>query len=199
MKKAWLLLLTLGAGPACQLFCDDSNSCGCGRPKTSSRPGYYDIEGVSLTAVSGTGGGNVVLAPGSAVSRAALRLWLAPTTRYFTALPSAPGGAGVAWACSPAPPAFVEQLDSVLVRSRYAYDAGHPAGTPLNDLLATDDYQGLALPDYLRQAAGQPEERLPLRLTAPPAAAGPQQLVVRYRLRNGEVHTAETPVFTLQP
>jgi hypothetical protein len=194
MKKLWLLLLTLGAGPACQMFCN-SSSCGCGGPP---KAGYFDIEGVSLVGISNSGSSGTVLTTGSSVPLALLRLRLAPVTRYFTGLTPQAGGAGVAWACSPVPPSFVEQLDSLTVRSRYAYDAQHPAGTPLNDVLLASDYSSLPLSTYLLQQAGTPAEQLSLRLSAPPAAAGPQQFVVRYRLRNGEVHTAETPVFELQ-
>ncbi|RTQ50646.1 hypothetical protein EJV47_08405 [Hymenobacter gummosus] len=195
MKKWWLLLLTMGVGPACQMFCN-TTSCGCGGPP---KAGFYDIEGVSLVALNGSGGSGTVLTTGNTVPLALLKLRLAPVTRYFTSRTPHPGGAGVAWACSPADPEFVEQLDSVLVRSRYAYDARHPAGTSLNDLLLAGDYSGNLLPDYLRLRAGTPDESLILRLSTAPAAAGPQQLVVRYRLRNGEVYTAETPVFNIQP
>jgi hypothetical protein len=194
MKRVLLSLLTLAAGPACQLICTDS--CSCDKP---SKPGYYDIEGVSLTAVRGPGPGpNVsVITSGISVSYALLGLRLAPDTRYFVQAKPI-GGAGLAWACSPLPPTFTEQLDSVLVRSRYAYDARHPAGAALNDLLtvAPDGQENLAT--YLQSRAGEPAAELTLRLSQPPASAGPQQLVLRYRLTNGEVYTAETPVFELQ-
>ena len=189
MKRLWLLLVALGIGPACQLACN-STSCGCGGPP---KGGYYDIEGLSLVGLDNSGSGTVLTA-GNTVPLPQLRLRLTPITRYFTRLRSHPGG--VAWACSPAPPAFVEQLDSVLVRSRYAYDAQHPAGTPLNDVLSAYEYGSLGLRDYLQRQAGQPEEAMRLRLTAPPAAAGPQQFVVRYLLTNGEVYTAEPPSST---
>lgn len=100
-----------------------------------------------------------------------------------------------AYACSPTRPAFTEQLDSVVVRSRFDYDAQHPAGTPLNDLLdATSPYSSLTkpLPAYLTEQQGRPDEQLNLRLRSGPTVAGRQQFVVRYRLRNGESYTAQS-------
>lgn len=195
VKKLGLLLLALAAGPACQMTCD-SASCGCGTP-SSAKPGYYDIEGVSLVGTRDAGSSTVVLTAGSSAPWNAVTLRLAPTTRYIAGRWSR-GGGNLAWACSPVIN-FSEKLDSVTVHSRYAYNAQHPAGAPLNDLLAADSYNNVLLGAYLRARSGEPENMLGLRLAAPPAAAGPQQFVVRYRLTNGEVYTAETPVFTLQP
>ncbi|MBC6697758.1 hypothetical protein [Hymenobacter sp. BT190] len=108
--------------------------------------------------------------------------------RHWQLLPAA-------HACPPAPaPGYLgtpQVLDSMVVRSRYAYDAQHPAGASLNDLLLETD-TGQPLPARASRSA---EPRLQLRV--PPAVAGPQQFVVRYRFADGTMYSAQTPVLQL--
>lgn len=191
MKKKLLLfaILTLVL-PACDLFCGDCCNLG--------PAGKYDITGTVLTALRTDIGRNaMVLGTNESIRSADLRLQIALNTQ-LTAFRSS-GGGSVAYACSPADPEFIEQLDSLAITSRFNFDAQHPAGTSLNDVFASFDWSE-NLNDYLRQQAGRPSGRLPLlTLRSGPAQAGPQQFRVFYRLTNGEEHTAETVPLLLQP
>ncbi|MBC6697757.1 hypothetical protein [Hymenobacter sp. BT190] len=191
MRKKLLLLgaLTLVL-PACNLLCGD---CCDLRP-----PGNYDITGTLLVALgTSTGRTATVLAANAPVRAMELRLQLGLDTRMVAAHRPV-GVSGVAYACSPLEPGFTEQLDSLAITSRFDFDALHPAGTSLNDVLTTFDWSE-SLNDYLRVQAGRPEVALPLlTLRAVPAQAGPQQFRVFYRLTNGEEYTAETLPVTIQ-
>ena len=87
-------------------------------------------------------------------------------------------------------------LDSLVVRCVYAYDATHPAGAVVNDLLT--DGNGQALPPVPAPGTRPTSHQQELRLRQAPAQAGLQQFALRYRLANGETYTARTPVFTLR-
>lgn len=191
LKKLLLLGALTLVLPACNLLCGDCCDLG--------PPGNYDITGTLLTALSTSNGGNVlVVAPNAPVRSTELRLQLSLDTRVVAAHRPV-GGSGVAYACSPRDPEFTEQLDSLVITSRFDFDAQHPAGTSLNDVLTTFDWSE-SLNDYLRERAGRPDIVLPLlKLRTVPAQAGPQQFRVFYRLTNGEEYTAEAVAVTIQP
>ena len=188
------LLLTLAG--ACKKQC--TNSC-CNETFSAS---FYDVTGMVLVALDQGRTPALVLPSGGAAAAGSLALQVRPNVRLYSwqapARPAAGGLFPAAYACLPPSPTFTEQLDSLTIRSRFDYDARHPAGTSLNDLLvATDEYRRLPLPlpDYLTQYPGQLAIQLELRLASAPAQPGRQQFVVRYRLRNGETYTALTPEF----
>lgn len=189
MKKRLLLALTVLGLPACDLI---GPKCGRG---ANVLP-YFDVEGVFLIAQEQ----GRVLTTDEPISFDALQLQLRLQQRFY----AAGGGLGftaAAYACDPAPNGYrgtSETLDSVVVTSRYDYDARHPAGKPLNDLLrfhhgysagtlAQLDVKTLDLNDWTWV------------LTQGPASASTQQFVVRYYLRGGETYAAETPRLTLRP
>lgn len=189
MKKLLLLPLLLLGLPACELLCTDC----CG-----SKPmGRYDVNGALLTATTVANGNLVVLGPDAQLKGTALELRLALQTLIVAARRT--GGGGMAYACSPADPTPIqERLDSVAITSRFDFDAQHPAGTPLNDLLEVQRfYNGqqtlVALTTYLAGQQGQPEDQLVLKFagSGSPASAR-QQFRVFYRLTNGEEYIAET-------
>ena len=101
-------------------------------------------------------------------------------------------------------------MDSVTIISRYDYDARHPAGTSLNDIVQVISTVNSAVVSpgtpvtLLSQGQGTPYSAeiwrvQGLKLTVSPAQAGPQQLRVRYHQTNGEVYEAETPLLTVLP
>jgi hypothetical protein len=91
----------------------------------------------------------------------------------------------------------MEVVDSLEVRSTNVYDAAHPAGSSLNDLLV-NQASGQVLPATPVRGAAPELNGLPLQLRQGPSQMGPQQFVLRYRLTNGETYTARTPVFELR-
>lgn len=191
MRKKLLFLgvLTLVL-PACNLLCGDCCDL--------APPGNYDITGTLLTALGTDAGRNAtVLAANASVRATDLRLHLALDTRLIASYRPV-GGNGVAYACSPQEPGFTERLDSLAVTSGFDFDAQHPAGTPLNDLLVSTSDWAETLTDYLQAQASHPSVAWPLfTLRNAPAQAGPQQFRVFCRLTNGEEYTAQTPVLQL--
>ncbi|GAB2958081.1 hypothetical protein GCM10027048_26180 [Hymenobacter coalescens] len=166
--------------PACDLLTGEK----CGRGDALP---YFDVEGTDLVATSA---GRVVGA-GESVRTADLRLLFTLQKRFYASAGLVPA----AVACSPAEPGYkgtTEALDSLTVTSRYDYDAQHPAGTPLNDLLLTSPVGGTRL-------ANLPLNDWSLQLAHGPAQPSTQHFVWRLRLRNGEVYTAESVPMHLIP
>ncbi|GAB2958074.1 hypothetical protein GCM10027048_26170 [Hymenobacter coalescens] len=196
--KISLLAALLGFTlPACELlFGDQKYYCGGGHR-------YVDVEGVELKAYrEPLGTSSMVLETGQSIEASRLLLTINLRERRYGAAPAR--GGFVAWAdCIQ--PEYTEQVDSVSIRSRYAYDARHPAGTPLNDIVQLLPHTGTGTPvTLLSQLQGTPSSPegmsgLRCKLTVPPAQAGPQQFRLRYHLTNGEVYEAETPVLAVQP
>ncbi|MCC2547951.1 hypothetical protein LJY25_15995 [Hymenobacter sp. BT175] len=197
MKKPLILLLvTLLGLPACGLF---TEKC-----VVVPAPPYYDVEGVQLLAAQHPAGqSQQPLATGQSVAGFDARLEFRVTARFYGAV-SPPGGwlAG-AYACSPSPPAgylgTTERIDSFTVVSAYAFDAAHPAGTSLNDVLV-DEASGQVLDQALvsvLQGRGYFPRELYLCLRRPPATPGNQQFTVRYHQTNGESYSARTVLFRL--
>lgn len=165
------------------------NSCG-----SEGVPAFFDVQGLGFNAIQQ---GRAVAAGESAVVTD-LQLVVQLQERYYGQQPARSGWLPAAYACSPLDAGYKgseEVLDSLVVRSAYAYDAAHPAGASLNDLLVD---QGNSLPLPPKPAPNQMPYAPVLRLRQAPSQAGLQQFVVRYRFTNGEVHTAKTPVFTLR-
>jgi len=195
MKKTLLLSLLLACAPAAALLegCIDDGDC-----QVASAPRFFDVQGVTLAPLRNAG--NRPVAAGDTVATSELRLVLQLQVRYYGSSPARAGWLPAAYACPPSPiPGYegtTEELDSVTVRTAYAYDAAHPAGALLNDLLVADNTGG-PLPVTPPRDQPRPAD-LALRLQQPPALAGPQQFVLRYRLRNGELYTSRTPVFVLR-
>jgi hypothetical protein len=190
MRRPLLSLLFLLSLPACDLL-SGTDKCG-----GDSLP-YYDVQGVRFWAMQP---GQQVQS-GSTASVATLSLRLDLDVRYYSAAP-APAGRflAAAMACDPAPPGFrgtTERIDSLVIRSRYDYDAQHPAGSSLNDILLVDNSTH-SLAHHLQGGQKEPSQQLWLRLSAAPTRSATQEFVVRYRLTNGEVYTAATPAFRIQ-
>jgi hypothetical protein len=124
-----------------------------------------------------------------------------PQARFYSFRARPSGWLPAAYACEPSQlPGYsgtTEALDSLEVRCVYAYDAAHPAGSSVNDLLVNQS-SGRVLPAVPERGTKPELNGLPLQLAQAPAQAGPQQFALRYRLTNGETYTARTPVFTLR-
>ncbi|GAB3832001.1 hypothetical protein [Hymenobacter jeollabukensis] len=160
---------------------------------------YIDVnEARVLTERHRPGTSVVVVGAGETVAATELRLQLLLLGPAYSAVSERAGGFA-AVACEPADPQYTETVDSLRVSSRYSFDATHPAGTSLNDLIQTDNGMS-SLTDLLRTP--QPVGRIRnerLRLAQAPASAGPQQFRVRVHLTNGEVYIVETPVLNVTP
>lgn len=196
-KSVSTLLLLLVLAPVGAIIvegCQEDDPC-----RVGSAPKFFDIQGLTFVAVRLAGGSAV--AANEAVAATEIRLEIQPQVAYYGRQPARRSWFPAAYACTPTPIAGYggtdEELDSLVVRAAYAYDATHPAGTSLNDLLI-NEHTGQLL--ALAPARGtQPQlYASPLRLRQAPAQPGPQQFVLRYRLTNGETYTARTPVFTLR-
>ncbi|RTQ50648.1 hypothetical protein EJV47_08415 [Hymenobacter gummosus] len=202
LKLTLLAILTGLTLPACELlFGDRKYYCGGGHR-------YVDVEGVELRAYQEpVGASSVTLAAGQRVVANQLQLHLGLQERRYGAVPAR--GGFVAWAdCIE--PEYSEQVDSVSIFSRYDYDARHPAGTPLNDIVQVLPWPSAGPPEpgtpprLLSQVLGQPGsvrgwQAQRLKLTVGPAQAGPQQFRLRYHQTNGEAYVAETPLLTVVP
>jgi hypothetical protein len=176
------LLLLL---PACESACP-------------SPPTFVDVEGINLMHYSRQTG---VLANGQVVRANDLMLRLELVERLYTASLPRRGGFA-AWAdCTPPEPTYTEQVDSLLVTSRNDYDAQHPAGTSLNDLIRITHRGGnVALQDFLTRPQGvESITKQYLTVTAPPARSANQQFQVRIHLVNGEVYKTAVSTIILQP
>ncbi|MBD2724021.1 hypothetical protein [Hymenobacter armeniacus] len=191
MKKlvGTLLVLALGPTGAALEGCADKYKC-----SVDTSLAYFDVDGLTFAVLQR----GEAVAAGQSVAAAEISLAIQLQKRYYSQRQAA-AWLPAAYACPPAPmPGYrgtTEVLDSLVVRCVYAYDAAHPAGTVVNDLLAGDDGKPLPLvpvpgtrPDYPQQ----------LRLRQAPSQAGPQQFALRYRLTNGEIYTARTPLITLR-
>jgi hypothetical protein len=194
MKKYVVLAALVAGMPACGLL---GNECGDPGPDT-----FYDVQGLEAgLAQQPAGQPRAIVAAGASVASRDLRLILQLQERYYARAP-APGLVAAAHACDPvlAPAGSrgsAERVDSLSITSRHAYDARHPAGTSLADVVEWEG--GAPWPQPSRQAPQAPFRRAELVFRVPPAAAGPQQFRVYYRQTNGEVYTAETVAFTLRP
>ncbi|SHL69149.1 hypothetical protein [Hymenobacter psychrotolerans] len=183
-----ILLVALPAGSVV-LSCTKDDECSIGDVAR-----YYTVTGLTLAANRQTTGAP----PGPNEPVPATDLLLAvqlQTTCYgFQPVPS-DGWLPAAYACPPTPaPGYMgtkQPLDSVVIRSRFAYDAGHPAGASLNDLLLDIETGQEFSPRGNQTYAPR------LRFKTSPAQAGAQQFRVRYRLGTGEVYTAESSVLQL--
>lgn len=195
MKKYLLVGALVFGLPACGLL-GIGNECG-----PVAAPTYYDVQGLSAALVRQPAAAAAeTLAPNATVARQELRLRLRLQERYYAAAP-VPGGTGAAYACPPAAPGGVlgtaERADSLSITSAHPYDAAHPAGSSLLDLLLdTADVPG-RLPSP--QQPQEPFRLVEFALRRPPAVAGPQRFRVYYRQTNGEIYTAETVTVTLLP
>lgn len=193
MKRLFLILTLLIPLPGCEDQCGDDVAK------------FFDVQGIKWQAdrVSLSGQTIGTLRSGETVDRASLQLRLAVVARYYSLQRTT---AGQAFACTPAPLGYQgtsERVDSLVVLSRYDYDAAHPAGRPLNDLLKVDELlvlQGVQVTSRsIAKADGQPVQGLLLQLTQAPTASAQQQFIVRYRQTNGELYVAETPMITIVP
>lgn len=188
-----LLLLVAPAGAVLESCTAEDGDCRINFPES-----FFDVQGLALDATRTTG---QALTAGEAVSAAEVQLAVQLQVRYYSGQSVRGGWLPAAYACPPTPiPGYMgttEVLDSLVVRSVYAYDAAHPAGTSLNDLLVSDN-TGQPLPPVPPRGTQPMLYTSSLRLRQGPSQAGPQQFVLRYRLTNGETYTARTPVLTLR-
>lgn len=189
MKKLLLIALVIVGLPAC-------DTCGPFERQ------YVDVIGLSAVALRQAAGTTAqVLTAGQASPVAELKLLLNPDTRLYSAAPARTGGFA-AVACEPADPTYTELIDSIRVTSSYDFDAQHPAGTVLNDLLRLDNSYGgaVSLSEVLRTPQSVPALlRRNLQFSQTPTSSTTQQFRVRYHQTNGEVYTAETVPVTVQP
>jgi hypothetical protein len=196
MKKALSLLLLAIAplGAALDGCTEDKDKCSSNQPDK-----FYDLQGLTLAAIRPATGQSVTA--GETVTAAEVLLEIKHQVRYHATQPVRAGWLPAAYACPPTPYAgykgTTEILDSLVVRSVFVYDASHPAGAAINDLLLEKE-TGKPLPPVPAQHTSPALYGLQLRFRQAPAQAGPQQFVVRYRLTNGETYSARTPVFTLR-
>lgn len=188
MKRIVGALLLLAIAPIGAAI-EGCNSCG-----SEGVPGFFDVQGLIFNA---TQQGRAIAA-GESAAATDIQLLVRLQTRYYGQQPARSGWLPAAYACSPLDAGYKgseEVLDSLVVRSAYVYDAAHPAGASLNDLLVD---QGNSLPLPPKPAPNQMPYAPVLRLRQAPSQVGLQQFVVRYRLTNGEIYTARTPVFTVR-
>ena len=188
MKKLVGALLLLVVAPVGAVI-EGCNSCG-----SEGVPSFFDVQGLIFNA---TQQGRIIAA-GESAAATDIQLVVRLQMRYYGQQPARSGWLPAAYACSPPDAGYKgseEVLDSLVVRSAYAYDAAHPAGASLNDLLVDQD-NSLPLPP--KPAPNQMPYAPALRLLSNPSQVGPQQFVMRYRLTNGEIYTARTPVFTVR-
>lgn len=181
--KAALLCVSLLL-PACEGACP-------------SPPTFADVVGLQVVPYDRQMG---VAGSANAVRASELRLRLELQERLYTAALPWRGGFA-AWAdCAPPVPAYTEQVDSLQVTSRDDYDAQHPAGTPLNDVMRLTSGGGTtALRDFLARPQGvELLTRQYLSVTVPPARTSTQRFRVRLRLANGEVYQAAADAVVLQ-
>jgi hypothetical protein len=168
---------------------------GCSTCGSEAVPSFFDVQGLTFDAIRQ----GQAVAAGESVVADDVQLVVQLQARYYGLQPVFSGWLPAAYACEPSRTAGYkgseEVLDSLVVRSTYAYDAAHPAGASLNDLLV-DQSNSKTLP--AKPAPNQMPYAPALRLLSKPTQAGPQQFVVRCRFTNGEVYTARTPVFTLR-
>jgi hypothetical protein len=200
LRIGLLAVLTGLTLPACELlFGDRKYYCGGGHQ-------YRDVEGVELRAYQEPVGGNAAaLQTGQSVVANRLRLYVSLQERGYGAAPSR--GGFVAWADCISPE-YTEEVDSVTIFSRYAYDARHPAGTSLNDIVQVVATVNSGVPSPGTPVTLLSQVQPPysaeawtvqaLKLTVAPAQAGTQQFRLRYHQTNGEVYEAETPLLTVQ-
>ncbi|WP_035560364.1 hypothetical protein [Hymenobacter sp. IS2118] len=190
MKKYGLLAALVLGLPACGLL---GNECGRDNPPT-----YFDVQGLDVAVTrQPVDKPWEVVSPGASVASRELRLFLLLRERHYTVAPSR-GFMSAAYACDPLPAGSrgsTERMDSLSVTSLNDYDAQHPAGTPLTDLLAVGGLNSFPVPS--RQNPLEPFRYAELSLVQPPAATGPQQFRVYYRQTNGEIYTAETAAVTV--
>lgn len=190
MKKLLLFALVMIGLPACD---------GCGPFEKM----YVDVTGLAAVVAlrQPTNAAAQVLVAGQSTPAAELQLRLQLNSRVYSAL-LAPAGGFAAMACEPADPEYTEIVDSLTVTSRYPFDARHPAGTSLNDLLRIDNGYGtsVSLAQQLATPQGVGElGRHAIRLSQAPTSSATQQFRVRYHQTNGELYTAETVEFIIAP
>ncbi|QNH61506.1 hypothetical protein [Hymenobacter sediminicola] len=189
VKKILLVALVSIGLPACEK---------CGPFKKE----YYDIVGVqALLLRQPAGAAGQVLTTGQSVSTADLQLRLRLDTRLYSARPASTGGFA-AMACDPTGPEYTEAIDSLTVTSRFDYDAQHPAGSSLNDLVQLENEYGQLIPlrEWLavpRVVGEGPDPAFRFRQV--PASSLVQQFRVRYHQTNGEAYTTETVAIEIQP
>ncbi|HEX8656569.1 MAG TPA: hypothetical protein VF690_03505 [Hymenobacter sp.] len=138
-----------------------------------------------------------MLAAGAAVTSRELRLRVELSERHYSAIP-VQGLISAAYACDPVPAGSLgsaERMDSLSITSLYDYDALHPAGTPLANVLEIVGKSQFPVPS--RQNPVEPFRFAELSLKQPPATEGPQKFRIYYRQTNGEIYTAETVAVTL--
>lgn len=194
MKKTLSILLLLLVGIPAGAVLQGCNDCAY-----SEAEKFFDVQGVTLDAFRATTNQRVV--PNESIAAAGIRLEVNLQARFYSFKIHQSSWLTTAYACEPSQTGgyggTVEGLDSLVVRSVYAYDAVHPAGSSINDLLVNQSNRQ-ALPAVPERGTVPELNGLSLQLRQGPAQAGPQQFVLRYRLTNGKTYTARTPVFTLQ-
>lgn len=190
MKKYVAMAALVLGMPACGLL---GNECGRANPAT-----FYDVQGIeAFVTRQPMDQPWATVAPGGVVASRELRLRVGLKERHYSVAP-VQGFIPAAYACSPVPAGSLgsaERMDSLSITSLYNYDALHPAGTPLTDLLSVDGR--LPFPAPSRRNPLEPFRFAEISLLAPPASPGLQRFRVYYRQTNGEVYTAETEVITL--
>lgn len=194
MKKTLgMLLLLLGGIPVGAVL------QGCNDCVFIEAEKYFDVQGVVLNAFRAKT--NQRLAADEPIAAADVRLEINLQARYYSFKVCQSGWLPTAYACEPSQiPGYggtTEILDSLEVRGTNAYDATHPAGSSLNDLLVNQS-SGLALPVAPMRGTAPEQYGLSLQLRQGPAQAGPQQFMLRYRLTNGETYVARTPRLVLR-
>ncbi|WP_158010853.1 hypothetical protein [Hymenobacter lapidarius] len=176
--------------PACGLL---GNECGRANPAT-----YYDVQGIeAFVTRQPMDQPWATVAPSGIVASRELRLRVGLKERHYSVVP-VQGFMSVAYACSPVPAGSLgsaERMDSLSITSLYNYDALHPAGTPLTDLLGVDGRPQFPAPS--RRNPLEPFRYAEISLLSPPVTTGPQQFRVYYRQTNGEVYTTQTAAVTV--
>jgi hypothetical protein len=201
MKKAVCMMAVLIGGTFIGALLESCSSVAdkddCSYDYSSQK--FFDVQGVTLGSTHLAT--NQVLTAGEAVPFTDLELDVQLQTRYYSFQRRHSSWLSAAYACPPAPMpghgGTTERLDSLVIKCVFAYDATHPAGASLNDLLVDRD-NVKALPDAPEPGSQPSLYSLRLRLRQGPAQAGTQQFILRYRLTNGEIYTASTPTVELR-
>lgn len=112
------------------------------------------------------------------------------------------GSSTTAWACDPAPTEPSDSLAGITITSTGDYDALHPAGSELNDLILTNTINSpfptttQLLPDLLTAKDKPAYNFLYFKFRTPPARLQLHQFTTTIRLTNASVFiTRTTPVY----
>lgn len=167
---------------------------------------YIDIEGVSGDIAKKSTTGPIAVQVGDKLSWSELVSFYAryKTRKYDYQSPAEllPSFGMAAHACDCPTPGYLgtqEKLKYMTVETVYAFDATHPAGSVINDLVSMKIFPNpIPLNDYFSKGpTPYGGDSLEFILTKSPANKGPFALGITAELDNRESYTAQTPLIDL--